>query len=98
MENQVRPRELELPLQLQFAMRKAEIEAQEMTWDELYVALLNLYQRRLVEWAALKDVLQDENIELEFDVPTQLELMELAMLCEDTEDEDDDENPEYSVF
>ena len=98
MENQVHARELELPLQLQFAMRKAELEAQEMTWDQLYAALLNLYQRRLIEWAAIKDILQDENIELEFDVPTQLELVELAIMCDDGEDDDDDENPEYSVF
>lgn len=100
MEETVRPRELELPLQLQFAMRKAELEAQEMTWDQLYAALLNLYQRRLIEWAAVKDILADENIELEFDLPTQLELVELAMMCEGDEDEDDDEDDdrEFSVF
>jgi hypothetical protein len=38
MEETVNPRELELPLQMQFAMRKAELEAQEMTWDQLYAA------------------------------------------------------------
>jgi hypothetical protein len=81
-------------------MRKAELEAQEMTWDQLYAALLNLYQRRLIEWAAVKDILADENIELEFDLPTQLELVELAMMCEGDEDEDDDEDDdrEFSVF
>jgi hypothetical protein len=101
MEDAVRPRELELPLQLQFAMRKAELEAQEMTWDGLYTALLNLYQRRLIEWAAIKDLLADENIELEFDHPTQLELVELAMMCQSNEDEDeddDDDDREFSVF
>jgi len=100
MEDTARPRELELPLELQFAMRKAELEAQEMTWDQLFAALLNLYQRRLIEWAAVKDILQDENIELEFDSPTQLELMELAMMCgSDDDDEDDDEDDEpMSVF
>ncbi|NBW99710.1 hypothetical protein EBR03_09075 [bacterium] len=100
MEETVRPRELELPLQLQFAIRKAELEAQEMTWDQLYAALLNLYQRRLIEWAAVKDILADENIELEFDLPTQLELVELAMMCEGDEDDEDDEDDdrEYSVF
>jgi tRNA splicing endonuclease len=101
MEDAVRPRELELPLQLQFAMRKAELEAQEMTWDGLYTALLNLYQRRLIEWAAIKDLLADENIEIEFDHPTQLELVELAMMCQSNEDEDeddDDDDREFSVF
>lgn len=99
MEHTVQPRELELPLQLQFAMRKAEIEAKELTWDQLYAALLNLYHRRLLEWAAVKDILMDENIELEFDIPTQLELAELALMCqEDEEDDDDDEGDAYSVF
>jgi hypothetical protein len=98
MEDTVRPRELELPLQLQFAMRKAELEAQELTWDGLYAALLNLYQRRLIEWAAIKDILADENIELEFDIPTQLELAELAIMCQADEDDDDDEDNYESVF
>jgi len=98
MEDTVQPRELELPLQLQFAMRKAELEAQEMTWDSLYAALLNLYQRRLIEWAAIKDILADENIELEFDIPTQLEMAELAIMCQGDEDDDDDDLEAYSVF
>lgn len=98
MEDAVRPRELELPLQLQFAMRKAELEAQEMTWDGLYTALLNLYQRRLIEWAAVKDILQDENIELEFDCPTQLELVELAMMCQGDDDDDEEDDEPMSVF
>jgi hypothetical protein len=96
MEETVHPKNLELPLQMQFALRKAQLEAQELTWDQLYTALLNLYYRRMVEWAAIKDVLADENIELEWDVPTQLELVELAMLCSDQgdDDDDDDENNE----
>lgn len=103
MEETVHPKELELPLQLQFAMRKAELEAKEMTWDQLYAALLNLYHRRLVEWAAVKDVLADENIELEWDVPTQLELTELALMCADMDEDDDDDDDddltrECSVF
>lgn len=101
MENTMRPRELKLPLELQFAMRKAELEAQEMTWDQLFAALLNLYQRRLIEWSAVKDILQDENIELEFDNPTQVELMELVMMCESDDDDDDDDDKDdepMSVF
>jgi len=98
MEDTVQPRELELPLQLQFAMRKAELEAQEMTWDQLYYALLNLYNRRLVEWAAVKDILEDEGIELEFDIPTQLELTELAIMCQEDDDDEDEDNREMSVF
>jgi hypothetical protein len=38
MERSVEPREFELPLELQFSMRKAEMVAREMTWDELYAA------------------------------------------------------------
>jgi hypothetical protein len=95
MESSVEPREFELPLELQFAMRKAELQAQEMTWDQLYAALLNLYHQRLMEWHAVKEILEDENIKLDFDVPTDLELAELAAACvyddEDNEDEDDDD-------
>ena len=91
MEEIVSPRELELPLQLQFAMRKAQVQAQELTWDQLYNAFLNLYQRRLMEWSILKDILMNENIEVEFDIPTQLELMQLACMCQDNEDDEDEE-------
>ena len=43
-----------LPLELQFSMRKAEMNAQEMTWEQLYGALINLYYQRLMEWHAVK--------------------------------------------
>ena len=92
MERSVEPREFELPLELQFAMRKAELQAQEMTWDQLYIALLNLYHQRLMEWHAIKDIMASENIEIDWDYPTDLELAELAAACVyDDEDEDDDD-------
>lgn len=91
MEKSVEPRSFELPLELQFSMRKAELQAQEMTWEELYGALLNLYHQRLMEWYAVKSLMADENIELEFDIPTDLELAELAAACIYS-DEDDDED------
>lgn len=91
MERSVEPREFELPLELQFSMRKAEMVAREMTWDELYSALLNLYHQRLMEWQAVKEILADENIKLDFDVPTDLELEELAAACAGYEDDDEEE-------
>jgi hypothetical protein len=94
MERSVEPREFELPLELQFAMRKAELQAQEMTWEELYSALLNLYHQRLMEWHAIKDIMAGENIELDMDWPTDLELAELAAACIQGDDEDDDEEEE----
>tara|TARA_R100000005_G_C4965951_1_gene180768 strand:+ start:222 stop:539 length:318 start_codon:yes stop_codon:yes gene_type:complete len=84
--------EFELPLHLQLAMRKAELEAKELTWDQMYVALLNLYHQRLLEIQAIKDLMQAENIELEFDIPSDIELAQLAltmMAGQDEEDEDD---------
>lgn len=90
MEGSIEPRQFELPLELQFSMRKAELQAQEMTWEQLYGALLNLYHQRLMEWYAVKSLMADENIELEFDIPTDLELAELAAACI-YDDEDDDE-------
>ena len=93
MERSVKPREFELPLELQFSMRKAEIASDEMTWDQLQAALLNLYHQRLMEWQAVKEILSSENIELSFDIPTDLELEELAAACVyDDEDDDDDED------
>ena len=96
MERSVEPREFELPLELQFSMRKAELAAQEMTWDELQAALLNLYHQRLMEWQAVKEILAGENIQLEFDIPTDLELEELAAACVYYEDDgDEEEEPQF---
>jgi hypothetical protein len=96
MERSVEPREFELPLELQFAMRKAELQSQDMTWEELRYALLNLYQQRMMEWYAIKDIMASENIEIDWDHPTDLELAELAASCmsdDEYEDEDDDLQP-----
>jgi hypothetical protein len=90
MEDFAEPREFELPLELQFSMRKAELAAEEMTWDELRAALLNLYYRRLMEWEAVKTILDKENILLEFDVPTDLELHDLAVACMEEDDDGED--------
>ena len=91
MERSIEPKDFEFPLEFQFAMRKAEIQAQEMTWDQLYVTLLNLYQQRLMEWQAVKSILADENIELDFDIPTALELEHLTAVCMQDDDDDDDD-------
>lgn len=94
MEKSVESRQFELPLELQFSMRRAELEAQEMTWEQLYAALLNLYHQRLMEWFAIKDILADENISIDFDIPTDLELVELAAaFAYDDEEDDDDLQP-----
>jgi len=77
-------------------MRKAELAAQEMTWDQLYSALLNLYHQRLMEWYAVKSLMADENIDLDWDIPTDLELVELAASC--MVGDDDDEEEEYQPF
>lgn len=82
-------REFEMPLHLQLAMRRAELEAQELTWDQLVVALLNLFHQRLLEIQAVKDMLQEEGIELDFDIPTDIELAQLAMAVSEDEDDDD---------
>ena len=90
MEEAAESTSFELPLELQFAMRKAEMQATEMTWDQLHVALLNLYHQRLMEWHAVRAIMADENIDIDFDLPTEVELMELALntLVDDDEDEE----------
>jgi len=91
MDRSAEPHQFELPLELQFSMRKAELQAQEMTWDQLYAALLNLYHQRLMEWYAVKSLMADENVNIEFDIPTDLELAELAAACIYDDEDDDDE-------
>ena len=93
MEKSVESREFALPLELQFSMRKAELASEDMTWDELRFALLNLYHQRLMEWQAVKEIMASENITIDWDYPTDIELEELANACvyeEDDEDEDED--------
>ena len=59
----VEAQEYELPLELQFSMAKAEVQAKELTWDQMYVALMNLYHRRLMENHAIQTLLAEENIQ-----------------------------------
>ena len=92
MEPSAKQKEFSLPLELQFSMRKAEINAQEMTWEQLYSALLNLYYQRLMEWHAVKALIAEENIKIDFDIPTDIELSQLAAdtVPDPIIDEDDD--------
>jgi len=98
MERSVEPREFELPQELQFAMRKAELQSQEMTWEELRYALLSLYHQRLMEWHAIKDIMASENIDIDLDHPTDLELAELAAACMEYGDDEDDDEDELQPF
>jgi len=88
MEGQADLTSFELPLELQFAMRKAELQASEMTWDQLHEALLGLYHQRLMEWHAVKAIMMDENIQIDFDLPTEVELIELTLNALSDEDEE----------
>jgi len=93
-------KQYEMPLHLQLAMRKAELAADEMTWDQMHTALLNLYSRRLLELQTIKDLLSAEGMEVEFNIPSDIELQELAiakLMMEEGLLEDDDEEPP-SIF
>jgi|TARA_E500000318_G_scaffold1328_1_gene1787 hypothetical protein len=76
---------------MQFAMRKAEVHAKELDREELIVALLNLYHQRLMEWNALKALMAEEQVDIEFDIPTDIELTELIGQFGDLMDEYDDD-------
>lgn len=95
MENSVEPKAFQLPLEHQFSMKKAEMRAKDMTWDQLYVALLSLFHQRLMEIYALKSMMAEENVDIDFDVPTDVELLDLATKAQQAMneelDEDDDE-------
>ena len=80
-------KEFHLPLELQFAMRKAEIHAKQLDKNELYHALLNLYHQRLLEWNTLQSLMAEEAVDIQFDIPTDLEISELVESYLDEEDE-----------
>ena len=42
------------------------------------VALLSLFHQRLMEIYALKSMMAEENVDIDFDVPTDVELLDLA--------------------
>ena len=90
-------KQYEMPLHLQLAMRKAELASEEMTWDQMRVALLNLYSRRLLELQAVKDILVNEGVDVEFNIPSDVELQELAiakfMMEVDPDELEEDEEP-----
>lgn len=93
MEHSSETKEFHLPLEMQFSMRKAEVHAKDLNRDELICALLNLYHQRLMEWNALKALMAEEQVDIEFDIPTDLELSELvSYMPDDLIGEDDDEN------
>ena len=93
MERSGKPTEFGLQLELQFSMRKAEISAGEMTWEQLYTSLLNLYYQRLMEWHAIKSLIAEENITIDFDIPTDVELRELAKEAVPDPVMEDDDDP-----
>ncbi len=78
----------ELPLELKFSIRKAELSAQKMTREQLYSALINLYYQRVCEWHALKSLLGHEQLDVE--VISDVDLSELAggFPERDTDEED----------
>jgi hypothetical protein len=67
-----------------------------MCWEELQAALLNLYFQRMMEWEAVKEVMCAEGIDIDWDLPSELELSELALACIQDESDDDDEDLNYS--
>ena len=93
MEHSSETKEFHLPLEMQFVMRKAEVHAKDLNRDELICELLKLYHQRLMEWNALKALMAEEQVDIEFDIPSDLELSELvSYIPEDQIGEDDDDN------
>ena len=92
MENSVEPKAFQLPLEHQFSMKRAEMKAKEMTWDQRYVALLSLFHQRLMEIYALKSMMAEENVDIDFDIPTDVELLDLATKAQEALDKEFDED------
>jgi len=47
---------------------------------------------------AVRAIMSDENIQIDFDLPTEVELMELAVSCMADEDEEDEESEGFQPF
>jgi len=92
MEQSKEKKEFHLPLEMQFAMRKAEVHAKELNREELICCLLNLYHQRLMEWNAVKSLMAEEHIDINFDIPSDLELSELLITAIEDGDEDEDDD------
>jgi len=58
--------------------------------------LLNLYHQRLMEWNALKALMAEEQVDIQFDIPTDIELSELTTyIIQDELDEDDEDTKSF---
>jgi hypothetical protein len=51
-----------------------------------------------MEWHAIKDIMASENIEIDWDHPTDLELAELAAACMGDDDECDEDDDDLQPF
>ena len=61
-------------------------------------SILEMKRRKDAYTSAIKDIMAGENIELDMDWPTDLELAELAAACIQGDDEDDDEEEDFQPF
>ena len=78
MDSSKETKEFHLPLEMQFAMRKAEVHAKELDREELIVALAKFIPPTSygVE-RDLKALMAEEHVDIEFDIPTDTDLTEL---------------------
>jgi hypothetical protein len=77
---------IQLPLEAQFTLKKVELAAENMTMEELKATVVNLTWQRILERAAIVEVLKEENINIAFDMPTNDELEEILEMAEDMDD------------
>lgn len=77
--------EFELPLEAHFQLRATEVAIQAMTRDELEKNYLRLIWQQMMERKAIATVLQDNNIEICFDAPSEETMQELEEVCDGDE-------------
>jgi hypothetical protein len=51
-----------------------------------------------MEITAIKDILAEEGVNIDFDITSELELEELALMCGDYEDEDEEDEDNLQPF
>lgn len=82
-----------LPLEAQFTIRRVELEVEDMSKEELQSLVVHLTFQRILERAAITQLLKEENINIQFDLPTEEDIEEMLEYVEGMGEGDEDQDP-----
>lgn len=82
-----------LPLEAQFTIRRVEMEVEDMSKEELQSLVVHLTFQRILERAAITQLLKEENLNIQFDLPTDDEMEEMMDCVGEMEDGEEGSDP-----